>query len=115
MVVPEQGVEISTPRRPDRQIRLSAYGEAALDSAVRAITSAPAGQQHLTLNSECFAIGGLVAASVIPAGLALESLQWAARQMPSYDRRNHWHPAPLDRQVRDSFLDGQMQPRQVPA
>jgi hypothetical protein len=114
MRLPEPAVRIPTAR-PSRQAQLSRYGEVALDSAVKAITLAPAGQQHDTLNRECFTIGGLVAGGVIPAVLALESLQWAARKMPSYDRRHHWHPALLDRQIRDSFLDGQMQPRAVPA
>jgi hypothetical protein len=114
MRLPEPAVKIPTAR-PSRQAQLSRYGEAALDSAVKAIVSAPAGAQHDTLNREVYAIGGLVAVGVIPAGLALESLTWAARQMPSYDRRNHWHPEILDRQIRDSFVDGQLHPRAVPA
>src|SRR6185437_1678880 len=89
--------------RPVREVRLSRYGEAALDGAVKAIISAPAGQQHSTLNRESFAIGGLVSAGVLPATLALESLTWAARQMPSYDRKRHWRPVELERQVRASF------------
>ena len=62
---------------------------------------------------ESFAIGGLVAAGALPAALALESLGWAARQMPSYDRRRSWHAAELDKQVRNSFLDGQLHPRAI--
>jgi hypothetical protein len=101
--------------KPRHDIRLSRYGEVALRLAVQAILSAPAGQQRNTLNRECFAIGGLVSGGVIPAALALESLQWASRQMPSFDRRRSWRVAELDRQVRASFLDGQLKPRAVPA
>jgi hypothetical protein len=100
---------------PTRDIRLSRYGEAALDGAVKAIISAPAGAQHQTLNRECFNMGGLVAAGALPAALALESLGWAARQMPSYDRRRSWRTPELDKQVRNSFCDGQLHPRAVPA
>jgi len=101
--------------RPVREVRLSRYGEAALESAVKAIIHAPAGQQHNTLNRECFAIGGLVAGGVVPAALALESLTWAARQISSADPRRPWRATELDKQVRASFLDGQLQPRQVSA
>jgi hypothetical protein len=112
MVIPEP--EPKPAPKPTRDIRLSRYGEAALDGAVKAIIAAPAGQQHETLNRESFAIGGLVAAGALPAGLALESLGWAARQMPSYDRRR-WRIPELDKQVRNSFCDGQLHPRAVPA
>jgi hypothetical protein len=116
MVIPEPARKIP-PARPTRQpaARMARYGEAALDNAVKAITSAPAGAQHLTLNAECFSIGALVAGGVIPAALAIDSLNWAASKMPSYDRVRHWRPAELERQVRDSFIDGQRHPRQVSA
>jgi len=71
--------------RPARRQPLSHYAEAALDNAVEAIRHAPAGQQRETLNHEVYSIARLVAGGVIPAGLAVEALQWAARQMPSYD------------------------------
>jgi Bifunctional DNA primase/polymerase, N-terminal len=97
--------------RPSRSVRLTRYAEAALDSAVKAIVSAPAGRQHATLNRECFAIGGLVGGGIVPSDLALASLQWAARQMPSHDSRRPWQPAELQRQVREAFLDGLQHPR----
>src|SRR5690242_7895571 len=50
--------------------RLSRYAETALDGAVRAIVSAPDGQQRDTLNREIYSIARLVAGSVLPAGLA---------------------------------------------
>jgi hypothetical protein len=46
---------------------LSPYAERALDSACRRIIEATSGQQEITLNAECFAIGTLVGARVIPA------------------------------------------------
>jgi hypothetical protein len=97
--------------RPSRSIRLTRYAEAALDGAVKAIVSAPEGQQHATLNRECYGIGQLVGGGVIPSDLALEALQWAAQQMPSHDPRRRWRPAELQRQVCDAFLDGLQHPR----
>jgi hypothetical protein len=98
--------------RPARPVPLSRYGEAALDSAVKAIVAAPAGEQHDTLNREIYSIARLVAGGVMPAGLAIEALSWAARQMPSYDLRRPWRPAELDKLVRGSFADGLAHPRQ---
>jgi putative DNA primase/helicase len=92
---------------------LPPYGEAALDSAVERIVSAPNGEQHFTLNRECFAIGGLAAGGAIPSALALEALQWAAQQMPSHDWRRPWRHQELVRQVERSFLDGLAHPREV--
>jgi len=105
---PEPPVLAPVPR-PARPQRLGAYAEAALDRAVTAIVSAPAGQQHDTLNRETYGIAGLVAGGMIPAGLAVESLQWAAQRMRSYDPRR---PAELDRMVRRAFADGLARPRQ---
>jgi putative DNA primase/helicase len=97
---------------PTRPQRLSRYAEAALDAAVKAITGAPDGQQRDTLNREIYGIARLVAGSVLPAGLAIESLQWAARQLRSYDLRRPWRPAELDKIVRGAFADGLVRPRQ---
>jgi hypothetical protein len=98
----------AAPLRPQR---LSRYAEAALDAAVKAITSAPDGTQRDTLNSEAYSIGGLAAGRVLPAGLALEALLWAARQGRSYDLRRPWRAAELDKIVRRAFADGLLQPR----
>jgi hypothetical protein len=94
--------------------RLSRYGEAALDNAVKRILTAPNLEQEATLTGECFAIGRLAGGGVIPAGLAIESLYWAARQIPSYDQRKPWRARELDRKVRDRFTAGLRQPRGVP-
>ena len=49
---------------------------------------------------------------VLPTGLAIEALQWAARQLRSYDHRRPWRTAELDRIVRSAFFDGLMRPRE---
>jgi Bifunctional DNA primase/polymerase, N-terminal len=101
--------ETAPPIRPQR---LSRYAEAALDGAVKVIASAPAGQQRDTLNREVYSIAELVAGGIVPVALAMESLQWAARQLRSYDARNPWRPADLDKMVRTAFTDGLARPRQ---
>jgi len=98
-------------RRPVRPQHLSRYAEAALDAAVKTIVGAPAGQQRDTLNREIYSIAQLVAGGVIPAGLAIESLQWAARQLRSHDSRRPWRPGELDKMVRAAFADGLARPR----
>ena len=97
---------------PIRREPLSRYAEAALDGAVKAIVSAPAGQQRDTLNREIYGIARLVAGGTMPSGLAIESLQWAGRQLRSYDRRRPWRLAELDKMVRAAFVDGLARPRQ---
>jgi putative DNA primase/helicase len=95
-------------------VRLSAYCEAALDSAVGAICTAPAGQQRSTLNREVFNIGRLAGSGAIAPGLALDALIWAARQMPTYNALDPWRPLELDRIVNRSFSEGLRQPRGMP-
>jgi hypothetical protein len=110
-MAPSEPVAHAAAPAPAYRQPLSRYAEAALDNAVKAILSAPAGAQHVTLNKECFAIGGLVASGALPAALALEALTWAAGRMLSHDARRPWRPAEINRQVRDAFLDGQAHPR----
>jgi Bifunctional DNA primase/polymerase, N-terminal len=102
----------AVPEIAPRQQRLSRYAEAALDGAVKAIVGAPNGQQRDTLNREIYSIAQLVAGGTMPAGLAIESLQWAARRIRTYDPRRPWRPAELDKMVRASFADGLAHPRQ---
>jgi putative DNA primase/helicase len=97
---------------PLRRQRLSRYAEAALDAAVKAITCAPDGQQRDTLNREVYSIARLAAGGDLPLQLAIESLQWAARQLRSYDLRRPWRRAELDKIVCGSFTDGLLRPRQ---
>jgi hypothetical protein len=99
-------------RQPARPQRLSRYAEAALDRAVKAIVDAPAGQQRDTLNREVYSIARLVAGGVMPAALAIEALQWAARQLRSFDPHRPWRPSELDKLVRSAFTDGLARPRQ---
>ena len=69
-------------------------------------------KQRDTLNREIYSIARLVAGSVLPAGLAMKSLQWATRQLRSYDLRRPWRPGELDKIVRGAFADGLARPRQ---
>lgn len=99
----------------DRPVgRLSRYAEAALDGAVRRILTAGPGAQETTLNSEAYSIGQLAGGGVIPSGLCVDSLLWAARQMSSHDKRRPWRQTELDRKVRAAFTDGLRRPRGVP-
>lgn len=107
-------IPLPTTMRPVRPQPLSRYAEAALDSAVAAITKAPAGKQRATLNREVYGIARLVAGGAIPSALALEALQWAASQMPTHDPRRPWRPSDLDKAVRDAFMAGLGHPRQPP-
>lgn len=109
---PEEPHRVPPELRP--AVRLSAYCEKALDSAVRAICTAPAGQQRDTLNREAFSIGRLAGGGAIAPSLAIEALIWAARRMPTHDARRPWLPAETDRLVAASFTDGLRHPREVP-
>jgi putative DNA primase/helicase len=112
MVLAEPEPTIVSAAAPIRPQPISRYAEAALDGAVKTILGAPAGQQRDVLNKEIYSIARLVAGNVLPAGLAIESLQWAARRLRSYDTRRPWRPAELDKIVRGSFADGLARPRQ---
>jgi hypothetical protein len=94
-------------RRPSfHRSRLTPYGRAALDDAVRRIRHAAAGQQELTLNSEAFRVARLVGRGLLPAEVAYEALVWAAHQMPTYDPHRPWRTSEIDRKVRRSFSQG---------
>jgi hypothetical protein len=97
------------PFRPS--VWLSRYAEVALDSAVKRIIEAPAGQQALCLNREAFCIGRLAGAGEISPALALEALRWAASNMPSYEPRRPWRPTEVCRKATDAFCDGLRRPR----
>jgi Bifunctional DNA primase/polymerase, N-terminal len=101
----------SVVRHPISSRRLSRYAEAALDGAVKSIIDAPAGQQRDTLNREIYSIARLVGGGTMPAGLAIEALQWAALRLRSFDPRRPWRPGELDKLVRAAFTDGLAQPR----
>jgi putative DNA primase/helicase len=116
MLIPEPAAPAAPVLRdepPPRPQQISRYAEVALDRAVAAIVAAPAGQQHDTLNREIYSIARLVAGGTIPAGLAVDSLRWAARQIRSHDQRRPWKPLDLDKAVRSAFADGLARPRYV--
>lgn len=103
---------ISRPPKPSS--RLSAYGEAALDNAVRRIINAGAGEQEVTLNTEVYCIGTLVGGGEIPETLGLEALLWAARKVPSFDAHRPWNALELERKVRKAFDEGMANPKAAP-
>jgi putative DNA primase/helicase len=100
------------PSKPSGQ--LSAYGEAALDNAVRRIISAGSGEQEVTLNTETYCIGTLVGGGEIPESLGLDAMQWAARKMHSFDGYRPWRAAALETKVRKAFDDGMASPKAAP-
>jgi putative DNA primase/helicase len=101
---PERPAAAARPVRPTAG--LSPYAEAALDSAARRIIAAPAGEQEVTINGECFAIGTLAGAGAIPADFALDVLLFAARQARDYDPRHPWRAHELQRKVDRAFNAG---------
>jgi hypothetical protein len=102
------------PRPSNTAGRLSAYGEAALDNAVRRIISAGSGEQEVTLNTEVYCIGTLVGGGEIPESLGLDAMQWAARKMTSFDAYRPWRATALETKVRKAFDDGMTNPKAAP-
>lgn len=98
-------------QRFPQSMGLSRYAEAALDAAARAIIVAPAGEQEMTLNGECFSIGTLAGAGAIPANFARKVLLWTARQMRDHDRRRPWIAGDVEFKVTRAFNDGMRHPR----
>jgi hypothetical protein len=92
--------------------RQQAYATAALDAACAAIVAAPKGLQDKTRHRECYAIGGLVAAGVIPQYEALDRLRIAARSMPAFSDK--WDRKKLDALVKASLERGMQAPRRLP-
>jgi Bifunctional DNA primase/polymerase, N-terminal len=105
---------IPAPTSPLRPVKgLDPYGEAAINSACDAIARAPAGEQERTLYAECFSIGTLAGADVVPVDLALSALLRAGAAMPSYDARHPWRPEEIDFKVRRAFAAGLTRPREA--
>jgi putative DNA primase/helicase len=110
MVIPEPPA-IDPGPAPTVKVRISRYGEAALDGAVYRIVSAPAGAQETTLNREVYSIGRLAGGGEVDSGLALETMLWAGRKMPAYDASRPWRPAEVEKKVKAAFADGLIKPR----
>jgi hypothetical protein len=84
--------------------RRSRYAAAALRGELERVLDAPVGQRNHTLNAAAFAIGQLVAAGLIPEGLAADALSHAA------------HAAGLDKSeatatIRSGLSAGALHPR----
>jgi Bifunctional DNA primase/polymerase, N-terminal len=97
---------------PRTAFALSRYGEAALDNAANAITSAPQGAQELTLNGAAFSIGQLVAGGEIPMPIAEDALRVAAAYMPAYGRP--WDARRLNAKIHAAMTAGMREPRRRP-
>ncbi len=113
VLLPRQAERVTLARPVKPTVGLAPYGDAALDSACRRIIDAPAGEQELTVNFECFAIGTLAGAGRIPADFARRVLIWAARRMPDHDPRRPWRPAEIEAKVIRAFDDGMRRPRKA--
>ncbi len=90
---------------------LSQYARAALDSACRNISTAPAGVQEKTLASEAFSIGRLAGAGAIPPDFARSALVYAGAQMISHDPRRKWVVSQITAKIERSFHNGVGRPR----
>jgi Bifunctional DNA primase/polymerase, N-terminal len=101
------------PPPPGPRVGLSPYGEAAIEDACDTIVGALAGEQERTLNAECYSIGTLAGAGLVPASLALRTLLRAANAMPDHDPRWPWRPEEIDLKVRRAFNAGMAHPREV--
>jgi len=110
---PEPGRHPAGPR-PERSPGLSAYGEGALDSAVKRIIAAPRGEQHSTLLRESFSIGTLAGIG-LPAEFARKVLKWAGARMPSHDPQRPWRESDINRTVDDGLDAGMRHSRRAPA
>jgi hypothetical protein len=108
---PERPAAHARPAKPTTG--LSPYSEVALDSACRRIIAAPAGQQEVTLNAECFSIGTLVGAAAVPEVFAQRVLLWAAQQITDYDRHRRWRASDREKKVARAFDAGMRHPREA--
>ena len=110
--LPEVKRELVTPVLDTPALAIPAYqgdtpyGRAALRSACRRILAAECGEQEWTLNSQCLAIGGLIAGGEL-GERAIEALIAAAERMVTY--RDPWRS--LDCKVRSAVAAGRRRPR----
>jgi hypothetical protein len=111
-LTPPEPERHAPPVRPERSPGLSAYGDAALDSAVNRIIAAPRGEQHSTLLREAFSLGTLAGVG-LPAEFARKVLKWAGARMVSHDPQRPWRETEINRAVDDGFNAGMRQPRET--
>jgi hypothetical protein len=92
----------------------TAWGAAALRSACAKIVSAESGSQDVTLNTQCYGIGQLVAGGELPEAEALSALRAASANIRDHDPKNPWNAGDLARKVERSFGQGKSKPRAAP-
>ena len=89
------------------------YSRAALQRACEAIEAAPVGEQDQTLNRQCYGIGRLIGAGLMPRQLALDFLVYSARLMSNAPGRRRWHEREIQQKVVRAVREGELRPREV--
>jgi hypothetical protein len=98
-------------RSAARDVENSArYGRAALDRETWRVAQACRGQRNDTLNRAAFALGQLIAAGFLDAGLVYAELFDAARRA-GLDRDLRCGPRGIDRTIRSGLTAGARNPR----
>jgi hypothetical protein len=93
-------------RRPMVREGISRAGEAALDTAERAILSAPHGHQEPTLVRRSYAVGCAVADGKLSEGLARAALIDVGRRLPDLDPARPWASAAVTDKINRAFAAG---------
>jgi hypothetical protein len=107
---PAQSIAPRQPSPPRQSGDGTRYGLTALDNETQAILSAADGAKHDTLNRAAFSIGGLVAASELAEGPALQALASALAGIAS---RCEDYPA-AQKTLAGAFRAGMAKPREAP-
>jgi Bifunctional DNA primase/polymerase, N-terminal len=89
------------------------YSRCALERACATIAAAPVGTQDDTLNKECFTIGRLIGAGLMPRNLARDFLTWAAQQMTNDIHRRPWRRSEIEKKVERALTSGAQRPRDL--
>lgn len=89
------------------------YSRAALQRACDAIEGAPAGQQEHTLNRECYGIGRLIGAGLMPRQLAVDCLIHSGTMMIDAPGRRPWREREIQHKVFRAICKGELRPREV--
>lgn len=89
------------------------YSRAALQRACEAIERAPVGQQEPTLSCECYGIGRLIGAGLMPRKLAIDCLIHSGTMMTNAPGRRPWREREIQQKVVRAVCKGGLYPREV--
>ena len=89
------------------------YSRAALQRACDAIEAAPVGEQDQTLNRECYGIGRLIGAGLMPRRLAIDCLIYSATTDEQRARPPPVARAEIQQKVVRAVREGELHPREV--